>query len=1190
VLFGSSATKGMTDSLMMTELPGADPAYLAYLFAFAAAATGCLLGAWRACQAGPTEARRGLAGLLGASGLWALFHVGVLLSPSLPLKTVFYVAGLTVGFLTVWAWVWFCSSYSGRSLHKGKAARWAALAVFVAVTLTKLTNLWHGLYFTAEWSAVPFRHLAVDHHVLYWITSALSYALAATGFFMLAEPLRNLRVGTGRLAGLFALTALPLGANAIGYTTPYLLDLSYEPIGVAAFAIGVLFVWEEQFEEAGQAGRLGRPAVVLSEDGQVRNYNEAATRLFSEFRGERGAIGRSLEEVLPQLAEILAEETLAEETMEEQAVETETIGKEAGDEGGVPSGKLLEVEGSGGEIRYFRTTETSFQRGTGRLVALDDVTERELRRQNRESRLEVLFKGSPDMIDVHDAEGNLLEANTRFFEKTGYREEDLPGLKVWDIDSSICPEEAAGLWEGMEAGDQRQIEGRYRRKDGSAFPVEVHVRRLRLEGKDRFVAISRDVTQRKQAREQLKTERDRLETLFESLPTPVVRCRADDREAKITDANLAFEKTFGIGGGEAEGKNLNALLVPEESREEAAEIDRQALREGREEREVRRLTAEGLRDFRLQVAGRQPEEGPPEVFAIYTDITERKAREKTLRSLRRKYEGLLQGAPDAIFVADGETGRITEANRAAATLLELSREELVGRHFTEVHPSEKEGLYREVFERYTCSEERFKTDRTLSDGSQILIQTSSGETVPVEINATAMEVDGRPFGIAIFRDITEQKRREKALKQRQEKIEALYESTRQLLRAKSREEIAAEVHGVLQDVFAYPFGYTAFVEDGTIVPKKINARGDYDMPRPEPRPVGGDTVAARALEASEAVVVSDTRNLSNEIDYGDLHSVAGLPIGDRGVVIAGRADSGDFDRSDLRLLEVLGGYATLVLDHLRREKALHRAKEEAEEAKRMQSAFLANMSHEIRTPLTSIIGFAEALGTESSEMELPEGSALPKYASLIENGGKRLLQTLEGVLNLSKLEAGQMRFSSGPVSLASQTRRTVEELGPEAQEKDIDLQLQVEPTEAEADEGGVQIVLRNLLSNAIKYTERGGSVWLRTYQEEDWAVLEVEDTGIGMEPEVANRLFEPFRQASEGWGRKYEGTGVGLAVTKEAAEQMGGTVVVETEQGEGSRFTVWLPQVDSQGGAEPQGEIDPQEGAGPKGEAREASE
>jgi signal transduction histidine kinase len=175
------------------------------------------------------------------------------------------------------------------------------------------------------------------------------------------------------------------------------------------------------------------------------------------------------------------------------------------------------------------------------------------------------------------------------------------------------------------------------------------------------------------------------------------------------------------------------------------------------------------------------------------------------------------------------------------------------------------------------------------------------------------------------------------------------------------------------------------------------------------------------------------------------------------------------------------------------------------------------------------------------------------------------METLTVLLTLSKLEAGQMELSEEAVGLATEAERTAEELRPEAREKGIDLRLETGEVSARADEGGVQIVLRNLLSNAIKYTGEGGRIWVRTYREGGQAVLEVEDSGIGMEPEVAEDLFEPFRQASEGFNREYEGTGVGLAVTREAVEQMGGTIEVETEEGEGSRFTVRFPQAGDAG-------------------------
>ena len=188
---------------------------------------------------------------------------------------------------------------------------------------------------------------------------------------------------------------------------------------------------------------------------------------------------------------------------------------------------------------------------------------------------------------------------------------------------------------------------------------------------------------------------------------------------------------------------------------------------------------------------------------------------------------------------------------------------------------------------------------------------------------------------------------------------------------------------------------------------------------------------------------------------------------------------------------------------------------------------------------------------------------LTQFSALIEGSGKRPMETLTGVLNLSKLEAGEMDLGAGPVDLAEQAEQIAEELRPPAEEKG--LALRVETGEglapARADAGGVQIVLRNLMSNAIKYTEEG-EVRVRASLAKSEAVLEVEDTGIGMDPSRTEDLFEPFRQASEGMSREYEGTGLGLAVTKQAVEQMGGTIEVETEKGEGSRFTVRLPRAE----------------------------
>ncbi|MBB4069529.1 PAS domain S-box-containing protein, partial [Salinibacter ruber] len=843
----------------MDALPTGDLTYLVYLLVFAVAAAGCLAGAWWARrQVSLPGVRLGLTSLLLASGLWALCHVGVLLSPGLGLKVAFYGAGLTIGFGTVFAWLWLCSSYSGRALHRRAGVRWAALILFVAVTLAKLTNRWHGLYFGAEMPAGPFPHLVVDHHVIYWLTAGLSYALAAVGFCMLAEPLRRAQVGSGKLAGLFALTALPLGANAIGYATPYLLDLSHEPVGVAAFALGALVLEgnpsggsregsqkETQLEEASRAGREERPSLVLSAGGRVQNYNQAAAELLPALREgtskegtpqeetpkegrpqEEEIVGRHLKEALPRLGRALNGESPAtepsgknpsgkepEESRElEDNEELRENGRRSEEKFSAekPSTeeKLLEMPAGGGEARYYRPVESQAGPGAGRLVVLQDVTERELRRRERASRLEALFNQSPDMINLHDAEGRILEANPRFFEKTGYEEEDLQGIRIWDLDRSISRDEATELWAGMEIGDRRRLEGTYRRKDGSAFPVEVDIRRLRMQGKGQFMAISRDITDRKVAGRKLQRERDRLETLFESLPSPIVRCRAEGGRATVEEANPAFAETFPVGREEAEGQDLNDLLVPAGQKDAAAEIDRRAVEEGPVEHQVRRVAAGGeVRDFQLQVAGRQPEEGPPEIYAIYTDITDRKRRERRLQ----RAEALFQNAQDALFIVDVESGEASDGGAsgsrdgAARERGEAPGEGGLSFSVRRVNPAfeEKTGLEsedlrgqdpKEVFGAEVGAEieekyrECIRREEPMEYGEEVPI---GGETTYWTTRIAPVVASGETqMIIGTARNVTEERRREETLRRQK----SLLERTQKLAGAWEADLRAGEVN------------------------------------------------------------------------------------------------------------------------------------------------------------------------------------------------------------------------------------------------------------------------------------------------------------------------------------------------------------------------------------------------------------
>ncbi len=246
-----------------------------------------------------------------------------------------------------------------------------------------------------------------------------------------------------------------------------------------------------------------------------------------------------------------------------------------------------------------------------------------------------------------------------------------------------------------------------------------------------------------------------------------------------------------------------------------------------------------------------------------------------------------------------------------------------------------------------------------------------------------------------------------------------------------------------------------------------------------------------------------------------------------------------------------------VTERKRRELELRRAKEAAEEAERLKAAFLANVSHEIRTPLTSVIGFAEVL---EEEIDGPH----QRMAGLIGRSGRRLLDTINSVLALSRLEAGMAENIEEPVDAAAVAREAADLLRLRARENDLTLEADV-PDRAVCCLGhyaSVHRILLNLLSNAVKFTPAGGTVALRVTQDDARVHLVVRDTGIGMSPGFRERLFQPFTQDTDGHphARTHEGSGLGLAITKRLVDQMEGAIDVESAPGEGTRIHVTLPR------------------------------
>ncbi|MFH0976468.1 MAG: ATP-binding protein [Spirochaetota bacterium] len=234
----------------------------------------------------------------------------------------------------------------------------------------------------------------------------------------------------------------------------------------------------------------------------------------------------------------------------------------------------------------------------------------------------------------------------------------------------------------------------------------------------------------------------------------------------------------------------------------------------------------------------------------------------------------------------------------------------------------------------------------------------------------------------------------------------------------------------------------------------------------------------------------------------------------------------------------------------------------ADEANRAKSDFLANMSHELRTPLNSIIGFSEVL-QDSMFGDLNEKQL--SYLHYIESSSHHLLDLINDILDLSKVEAGKMELEVSSMNVNETAQMAISMVCEKAIKHRIDLSLKIEPDadiSLEADQRKIKQVLFNLLSNAVKFTPDGGKVALligRTHPENDSLMVTVTDTGVGIKPEEIGKLFQEFTQLESSLEKRYEGTGLGLALSKKLVELHGGEISVKSEFGKGSSFSFTIP-------------------------------
>jgi signal transduction histidine kinase len=334
----------------MAAAPG-DPVQIVYIFAFGTAAAVCFGSLVRARKVEDDETRYGLVGLLVGSGGWSASHASLLALPGADLKIGAYMIGLVLGFSTVFSWLYFCSAYSGRALHREPRLRQAAVGLYLAVVLVKLTNPLHQQYFVAETVRNGTVYVDIQQQAFHWMAAGLSYAFAAVGLFMLFEQFANAGYDTRPLVGLTGLTVLPILLDVVGFTSGLVLNIIYAPLGVAGFALGVLFIYKERFLAVQLTGDVDEAFVFLDSQRTVEDFNESALTLFPALRNARGDPVDSVEGL-------------------EMVADSE--------------GDILNVTVDG-DRRYYLATDTDFTMGQadiGTVLMFSDVTS--IERQRRE--------------------------------------------------------------------------------------------------------------------------------------------------------------------------------------------------------------------------------------------------------------------------------------------------------------------------------------------------------------------------------------------------------------------------------------------------------------------------------------------------------------------------------------------------------------------------------------------------------------------------------------------------------------------------------------------------------------------------------------------------------------------------------------------------------------------------------------
>lgn len=546
------------------------------------------------------------------------------------------------------------------------------------------------------------------------------------------------------------------------------------------------------------------------------------------------------------------------------------------------------------------------------------------------------------------------------------------------------------------------------------------------------------------------------------------------------------------------------------------------------------------------------------VLIILRNLSERKKHIETIRKQKDYIETILENIPLGIFAKYvPENYRFSIWNRKMEQIFGNKKEDIIGKTDYDLVTNIEEIEY------FRKTDEKVMSDGKVIDLPYEIVNTANGTFQVHTIKVPMYDTDGKPDTLlGIIEDITERSAKEYELKISQTALVAQRDLSLKLNKCNTSKQMYTEISEIIKRFPDIDFVGIYLCEENNNY-RMHSYSGEIKDTSTQNKKLNIDTRNQELLNNGKTLYFTSTDIpdfLKPLTDNEKILSYSLLPVNNLSqniaIVLTG---SRQLKETPLNLVSSFETFTIIMqnfLIRLEKETELKEAKDKAEESDKIKSAFLANMSHEIRTPMNGIIGFADLLNSP----DLPEDKQR-QFVDIINRSSKQLLSIINDIIDISKIESGQIVINNSTFNLNEAVKEIYEFYQPIALIKKIELTLSSNIDNRAfiiTDDVKLKQILTNLISNALKFTE-SGKIEIHYTVKTQHIEFFVRDTGIGIENEYIETIFERFRQVEYSNKRNYGGTGLGLAIAKAYSELLGGTIGVSSEVNKGSTFSFSIP-------------------------------